>query len=101
MLGLLEAVLYHEEACNALGDSVIDLADYCMRAMTFLTASVESLQQLDKQAASAAALDTMTGQQQLEEQTRFLRLDMAIKALSILRYLTDNLSKGLVSQGER
>lgn len=33
---LLEVILYHESAAEALGDSVVDLADWCVRQVQFL-----------------------------------------------------------------
>jgi len=36
IVSLLEIVLYHREACAVLGDSAIDLVDYCAAAITQL-----------------------------------------------------------------
>ena len=34
MVNLLETVLYHPDLCQALGDTIFDLIDYCYRKMT-------------------------------------------------------------------
>lgn len=34
LVNLLETVLYHAEICQALGDTIFDLIDYCYRKMT-------------------------------------------------------------------
>ncbi len=39
---LLETILYSSSACEALGDSSIDLTDYCVRHLTFLMSDDDS-----------------------------------------------------------
>jgi hypothetical protein len=36
LVNLLETVLYSEQPCESLGDSAIDLADFCILKLTFL-----------------------------------------------------------------
>ena len=93
LVSLLEAVLYHEEACLAVGGATVDLIDYCMRAATFLTADPAAMHAVDAAAVSARALVDMSGQEHLDHQTRTLAFDIAIKAVAILRYITDHLNK--------
>ncbi len=76
-----------------MGSALVDLADYCMRQLTFLTADPASFHTVDAAAADAKALVAMTGQEHLNHQTRTLAFDIAIKAVSILRYITDHLPK--------
>eukprot|EP00050_Salpingoeca_kvevrii_P022724 m.131177 g.131177 ORF g.131177 m.131177 type:complete len:454 (+) comp9806_c0_seq5:884-2245(+) len=91
VVNLLETVLYHREACTSLGDAAVDLLDYCHRRIVFLNSrtegDVEEENRLNK--LSADEMMNMTGQEQLEYQTRNLPFDIAVKSVSILRYLTD------------
>ena len=36
MVNLLSALLYHRDACEAAGDRLLDLVDYCHRAIQYL-----------------------------------------------------------------
>jgi len=38
VISLLETILYHKEACEAAGDCILDLADYCLRRISLLIA---------------------------------------------------------------
>lgn len=94
VINLLEAVLYHREAVEALGDAAIDLIDYCQRACTYLLARTEEdfEREVEQENLSARDMDSMTGQAQLNYQTRTLRFNMAVKTVAIFRYLTDHVT---------
>lgn len=90
LISLLEAVLYNREACEACGDAALDLVDYVHRQLVQLLARTDA----ERPAApSAKDLLTLSGQQQLEQQTASLPFDIAAKTVSILRYVTDAMTK--------
>ena len=37
VINLLETILFHQDACEALTDASLDLVDYCYRKLTYLT----------------------------------------------------------------
>ena len=37
LTNLLEAMLYHKQGCEACGDLVVELVDYCHRKLMFLS----------------------------------------------------------------
>eukprot|EP00051_Salpingoeca_urceolata_P030802 m.9616 g.9616 ORF g.9616 m.9616 type:complete len:446 (-) comp3562_c0_seq1:26-1363(-) len=89
VVNLLETVLYHKEALESAEDAILDLVDYCSRRMTYLVAVSED--GAPEQQSSDDLLD-LTGQQQLERQAANLPFDVAVKAVSIARYITDNIT---------
>ena len=34
IVNLLETILFHQEVCQSLGDTIYDLVDYCYRKLT-------------------------------------------------------------------
>eukprot|EP00041_Stephanoeca_diplocostata_P034390 m.1171167 g.1171167 ORF g.1171167 m.1171167 type:complete len:453 (-) comp24512_c0_seq5:3243-4601(-) len=99
VLTLLEAVLYNKEAVEGLGDSVIDLVDYCHRRMVWLNSTmVNQVEERefddpasDKKKDARAQLE-MSGTELLEDQIKDLPLETAVKAVAVVRYLTDHVT---------
>ncbi|KAK1161380.1 zinc finger MYND domain-containing protein 10-like [Acipenser oxyrinchus oxyrinchus] len=91
IINLLETVLFHKESCEAAEEAVLDLLDYCLRKVTCLAAQTVTgeMPTQDKLTQSDHS-DTAT-LQDLQEQNTALEFDISLKALSILRYITDHI----------
>jgi len=88
IISLLEAVLYHKDAVEACGDSVLDLAEYCVMQLVWLC-SIEPPKYVKPD--PKAQID-MVGTELLEDQIKTLPFEIAVKATAIIRYLTDNVA---------
>lgn len=93
LVSLLEAVLYNREACEACGDAVMDLVDYVHRQIVHLIATHGREPSDSAPEMPTEERLTMSGQKQLEQQTATLPFDIATKCVSILRYVTDNMTR--------
>ncbi|KAL9973838.1 hypothetical protein ACROYT_G020344 [Oculina patagonica] len=82
VISLLETILYHKEACEAAGDCILDLADYCLRRISLLIAWQEEDQ-------STNAGDDPSSIEELKKQDRTIFFTVCVKSVSILRYITD------------
>ncbi|KAI9013115.1 hypothetical protein BC832DRAFT_590074 [Gaertneriomyces semiglobifer] len=89
VLNLLEIVLYKQEACVAAGDPVLDLVDYCSRKMTMLSTWDDVDIENDKSAKEYLDLPDSKRILTLNET---LRLQTALQALAIFRYLSDHIT---------
>ncbi|XP_064633011.1 zinc finger MYND domain-containing protein 10-like [Lineus longissimus] len=86
---LLETVLFHRESCEVAEDSMLDLLDYCYRKLAYLTARSEVM---DDEEEETKADEKATNLEDLQKQNKKMDFDISIKAVSILRYITDHLS---------
>ncbi|NXP59467.1 ZMY10 protein, partial [Chloropsis cyanopogon] len=78
IINLLETVFFHKEICESAEDSVLDLIDYCHRKLTLLAAG-------GTKAPPAAPVPP----QELQEQAEVMEFGISLKALSVLRFITD------------
>lgn len=85
VISLLETILYHKEACEAAGDCILDLADYCLRRISVLIARQEEDQ-------STNGSDNPSSIEELTKQERTIFFTVCVKSVSILRYITDSLA---------
>lgn len=89
---LLEAVLYHRQACEAVADALVDLADYCQRRLVWLLERARP--PADVTATSSeelrAALVGGGSGAELQRQLDAIEMGAALSAISILRFLTDH-----------
>lgn len=92
IINLLEAVMYHKEACEAAGDTILDLSDYCCRAINFLITIDPSAVDIFESMTTMQTLQ-LEGQEHLEHQIRGMDRNIAIKAVSIIRYITDHITR--------
>jgi hypothetical protein len=93
LAGLLEIVLYHQDACEVAEDAMLDLADYCCRKITFLVSKQQrGVSLYEETELSSTADSSLTGRQELKRQNKQIRFQVAIKAVSILKYIIDHLS---------
>uniref|UniRef100_A0A4W6CHC0 Zinc finger MYND domain-containing protein 10 n=1 Tax=Lates calcarifer TaxID=8187 RepID=A0A4W6CHC0_LATCA len=85
IINLLETIMFHKDSCEAADDSLLDLVDYCHRKLTLLASK------------ATAALDqhNLTGKTdasstELQIQSAALEFEISLKAVSVLRYVTDH-----------
>ncbi len=94
----MEAILYHKESCEAAADVMLDLVDYCFRALAYLASRTEEDLRHEAElkgegvSLSKEELLELSGQKQLDQQVATLPFDIAVKAVSILRYITDHIN---------
>uniref|UniRef100_H3DBB2 Zinc finger MYND domain-containing protein 10 n=1 Tax=Tetraodon nigroviridis TaxID=99883 RepID=H3DBB2_TETNG len=87
VINLLETIMFHKDCCEAADDSVVDLVDYCHRKLTLL--------------ASKATREGPTGRdrgspshpKELQMQSAELEFEISLKAVSVLRYITDHVER--------
>lgn len=89
VVSLLETILYHKEACEAAGDSILDLTDYCLRRITLLIAMHEEEVE-DKEETSTR--NDFSSVEELKLQERTIFFTVCIKCVSVLRYIIDSLT---------
>jgi hypothetical protein len=79
---LLELLLYHSAACEALGDSIVDLIDYCHRT---LLRSASSSSRNHPSLADSPILKHLD--------VSHLEANIAIRCIAILRFLAGHADK--------
>jgi len=87
-INLLECCMYHRTSCEAAGDSVIDLIDYCYRKLVYLASVPNS--QLYSKALSAKEAGQMGDEDVLKSQFRDLEFQLGMCVISVARFLTDH-----------
>lgn len=94
-VSLLETVLFHENSCEALGDVVIDLIDYCVHGVTQLIGLSHSSQEKSETKVDLKPIEELEGQQ------NDLQFGIGMKCITILSYLSDKISSLSVSAARR
>nr|XP_020453738.1 zinc finger MYND domain-containing protein 10 [Monopterus albus] len=90
IINLLETIMFHRDSCEAAGDSVLDLVDYCHRKLTLLVSKVT------RKSTTVHDQDSLTGNasvssiEELQIQSAALEFEISLKAVSVLRYITDH-----------
>ncbi|XP_075039977.1 zinc finger MYND domain-containing protein 10 [Mixophyes fleayi] len=89
VINLLETIFYHKEVCESTEDVVLDLIDYCHRKLIMLVSrSGAGIPSQDRVLPSAA--NETSSLEELKQQAEALEFDIAVKCLSVLRYITDH-----------
>ncbi|XP_040214514.1 zinc finger MYND domain-containing protein 10 isoform X2 [Rana temporaria] len=90
IINLLETIFYHKEVCESAEDLALDLIDYCHRKLTMLASKGSSgeLPSQDRMIADVAS--DVSSLEELKQQSEALEFDIALKCLSVLRYVTDH-----------
>ena len=96
-VSLLETVLFHENSCEALGDFVIDLIDYCVHGVTQLI-GLSHTSYNQKKTEKKIDLKPL---EELEGQQNDLQFGVGMKCITILSYLSDKISLLSVSAARR
>ncbi|XP_046646929.1 zinc finger MYND domain-containing protein 10-like isoform X3 [Daphnia pulicaria] len=92
VISLLELLLYHSAACEALGDSIVDLLDYCHRTL-LRSAAASASSRNHPSLADSPILKHLD--------VSHLEANIAIRCIAILRFLAghaDNLSEIVTSR---
>ncbi|XP_021565804.1 zinc finger MYND domain-containing protein 10 isoform X4 [Carlito syrichta] len=84
IINLLETVYFHKEVCESAEDTLLDLVDYCHRKLTLLVAQSGRGGSLEEEGSQGS-----TPMQELQKQAELMEFEIALKALSVLRYITD------------
>ncbi|XP_046950836.1 zinc finger MYND domain-containing protein 10 isoform X3 [Lynx rufus] len=84
IINLLETVFFHKEVCESAEDAVLDLIDYCHRKLTLLVARSSRGGPPEEEECQSS-----TPMQELQKQAELMEFEIASKALSVLRYITD------------
>lgn len=94
LVNLLETIMYHRDSCESAEDCINDLVDYCYRKLCFLISKNPDEAELEediKGPQDMTAASQVTSMDELEKQEKKLNFEMCIKAISLLRYVTDHL----------
>ncbi|KFQ11873.1 Zinc finger MYND domain-containing protein 10, partial [Leptosomus discolor] len=96
IVNLLETVFFHKEICESAEDSVLDLIDYCHRKLTLLaawSANRQTVTPMELQPEDLASPSSMRAvlvpPQELQKQAETMEFEISLKALSVLRFITD------------
>ncbi|NXL47031.1 ZMY10 protein, partial [Podilymbus podiceps] len=81
IINLLETVFFYKEICESAEESILDLIDYCHRKLTLLAA-----RSANGQTATPVVL---VPPQELQKQAEMMEFEISLKALSVLRFITD------------
>ncbi|XP_071784356.1 zinc finger MYND domain-containing protein 10-like [Asterias amurensis] len=96
LVNLLETILYHKEPCEAAEDCILDIIDYCYRKITYLIARQEAEEDEDDNEDAtpkkASDIQEAGGMEELKKQENQIQFDVSIKAVSILRFITDHIA---------
>ncbi|KAM6413697.1 zinc finger MYND domain-containing protein 10 [Rhynochetos jubatus] len=91
IINLLETVFFHKEICESAEDSILDLIDYCHRKLTLLAARSTSGQTVTLAELCPEDLPSPSSMQELQKQAETMEFEISLKALSVLRFITDQL----------
>lgn len=89
IVSMIEIVLYHENGCDALGESALDLIDYCVQGITHLIGLVSLGHFTDVSTQNLIE----TSMEEFERQKRDIFYKIGMRCLTILSYLTDKIDK--------
>ncbi|XP_069592159.1 zinc finger MYND domain-containing protein 10 isoform X2 [Ranitomeya imitator] len=96
IINLLETIFYHKDVCESAEDLLLDLIDYCHRKLTVLLSRCSA-----GVPASQDRLQPSSSLQDLKLQAEALDFDVALKCLSVLRYITDHTDSLTLSASTR
>ncbi|NXQ85529.1 ZMY10 protein, partial [Nyctibius grandis] len=96
IINLLETVFFYKEICESAEDSILDLIDYCHRKLTLLaahSANGQTVTPAELRHEDLASLSSMQAvllpPQELQKQAETMEFEISLKALSVLRFITD------------
>ncbi|XP_068816405.1 zinc finger MYND domain-containing protein 10 isoform X1 [Struthio camelus] len=78
-----------KEICESAEDSILDLIDYCHRKLTLLAARSANGQIVTQEELHPTALASPSSMQELQKQAETMEFEISLKALSVLRFITD------------
>jgi len=89
LVNLLETLLYHEDIVESTDDVCIDLLDYCYRRLVQFTGVKTEVKDNEKSC------------KELLKQSHSIQFEIAVKAVSIIRYITDVIERLPLSVASR
>ncbi|XP_059679367.1 zinc finger MYND domain-containing protein 10 [Gavia stellata] len=89
IINLLETVFFYKEICESAEDSILDLIDYCHRKLTLLAARSANGQPVTPVELHPKDLASPSSMQELQKQAEAMEFEISLKALSVLRFITD------------
>ncbi|KAM4654112.1 zinc finger MYND domain-containing protein 10 isoform 2-T2 [Amazona ochrocephala] len=89
IINLLETVFFYKEVCGSAEDSILDLIDYCHRKLALLAAQSAKGQTVTPAQLCPEDLASPSSMQELQKQAEAMEFEIALKALSVLRFITD------------
>ncbi|XP_075997520.1 zinc finger MYND domain-containing protein 10 [Genypterus blacodes] len=90
VINLLETIMFHQDSCEAADDSLLDLVDYCHRKLTLLVSKTINEGATNPDTHSLTQKADISCIEELQIQSAALEFEIALKALSLLRYITDH-----------
>ncbi|XP_055377177.1 zinc finger MYND domain-containing protein 10 homolog [Condylostylus longicornis] len=97
LISLLEVALYHQNGCESLGETALDLTDYCALGISQLIGLV-SMGHHENSTEVSIDESILT---EMERQKRDLLYKIGLRCISILNYLADKLNVLPLSVGSR
>ncbi|XP_028303210.1 zinc finger MYND domain-containing protein 10 [Gouania willdenowi] len=85
IINLLQTIMFHQDACEAAGDSVFDLVDYCHRKLTLLASKATSYSSV-----TFEQQNLKSSVEEVQKQSSALEFEISLKAVSVLCYITDH-----------
>ncbi|XP_018593166.1 zinc finger MYND domain-containing protein 10 isoform X1 [Scleropages formosus] len=89
IINLLETILFHREACEAAEESILDLVDYCHRKLVVLAGRTTSAEETAPDRLIDPLNKDVATLQDLQKQSVATDFEISLKALSVVRYITD------------
>ncbi|XP_048348070.1 zinc finger MYND domain-containing protein 10 isoform X1 [Sphaerodactylus townsendi] len=97
IINLLETVFFHKEICESAEDTILDLIDYSHRKLTLLAAQSACGKISNEKKLHPEVLQNSSSMQELKKQAETMEFDISLKALSVLRFITDQIESLPVS----
>ncbi|XP_025060115.1 zinc finger MYND domain-containing protein 10 isoform X4 [Alligator sinensis] len=89
IINLLETVFFHKEICESAEETILDLIDYSHRKLTLLAARSANGEIPDQERLQPEDLANVSSMQELQKQTEMMEFEISLRALSVLRFITD------------
>ncbi|XP_063072548.1 zinc finger MYND domain-containing protein 10 [Engraulis encrasicolus] len=97
VINLLETIMFHQDSCESAEEAVLDLVDYCHRKLTLLVGKCARGDAPTGDSITHPPDAEQNSVQELQNQSARLEFDIALKALSVLRYITGHVESLSVS----
>ena len=91
LINLLEALLYHKQGCEAAGDLIVELVDYCHRKLVFLLNAPPPNRPANKDDLKKQLLKEAEPEHHSAEQEYSINMSCAMCCLSMVRFMTDHI----------
>ncbi|CAI2737838.1 unnamed protein product [Dicrocoelium dendriticum] len=97
LANLLETITFHADATETLGDSAVDLVDWCYRSLCHLISEYSTEQSKTELIQLKDKIAEESNLEDLRRQHRLIAFDKGMKAISLVRHLLEHsLSKNSV-----